>query len=102
MPPIPDPLGEGEETAVYSSDFEKVMGEKAAIVCHWRVGAGSLSLRTLCSAQAPACPGGGGCWLSAWPLVLRGNKILSNQKMILRPFSARTSIKVPRRIVRRL
>lgn len=36
------------------------------------------------------------------PIVLRGNKILSNQKVILRPFPARTSIKVPRRIVRRL
>lgn len=72
MPPIPDPLGEGEETAVYSSDFEKVTGEKAAIVCHWRVGAGSPSPRTLCSAQAPACPRGGGCWLSALPHSAQG------------------------------
>lgn len=54
MSPIPGPLGEGEETAAYSSGCGKVTGEKAAIVCHWRVGAGSLSPRTLCSAQAPA------------------------------------------------
>lgn len=36
------------------------------------------------------------------PIVLRGNEGLSNQKVILRPFPERTSIKVPRRIVRRL
>lgn len=65
MPPIQGPLGEGEETAVYSSGSGKVMGEKAAIVCLQRVGAGSLSPRTLCSSQAPRpslrkpCLGGG-------------------------------------------
>lgn len=65
MPPTPGPLGEGAETAAYSSGCGKVMGEKAAIVCYWRVGAGSLSPRALCSAQAPThlrepCPREGG------------------------------------------
>lgn len=77
MPPIPGPLGEGEETAAYSSGCGKVTGEKAAIVCRWRVGAGSLSPRTLCSAQAPAqsqeAPSwGAGVWLSALPLRAQG------------------------------
>lgn len=31
-----------------------------------------------------------------------GNEKLSNQKAILRPFPSRTSIEVPKRIVRRL
>lgn len=32
IPPIPGPLGEGEETAAYNSGCRKVTGEKAAIV----------------------------------------------------------------------
>lgn len=83
MPPILGPLGKGEETAVYSSGCRKVMGEKAAIVCLKRAGAGSLFPRTLCSAQAPR-PNlrkpcfleGGGVrdWLSACLAVLRESR----------------------------
>lgn len=74
MPPIPGPLGEGEETAAHSLSCGKVTGEKAAIVCLQRVGAGSFSPRTLCSARAPhpslrnPCAGWGSRdWLSSLP-----------------------------------
>lgn len=124
MPPIPGPLGEGEETAAYSSGCRKVTGEKAAIVCHWRVGAGSLSRRTLCSARAPGLSHEAPSWrgVRGWGLALClapsahvvqsgphqgrgqawGNESLSNQKAILIPFPARTSTSVRQRTVRKL
>lgn len=60
--------------------LQKGHGEKAAIVCGGRVGAGRRSPRTLCSAQPPPPPpvsgspilgGWVGGWLSALPLALK-------------------------------
>lgn len=123
MPPTPGLLGEGEETAAYSSGCGKVTGEKAAIVCGRRVGAGSRSPRTLCSAQAPR-PNSGSPIQGGWGRGLapclapsaqivysgphwgrgqtRGNESLTTQKAVLRPFPTRTSISVPQRTVRKL
>lgn len=71
MPPIPGP-SEGEEAAEYNSGCQKVMGEKAAIVCSLTGGrAGSLSSRTLvcpgpCPSSGSPVLGWGwvGCWLA--------------------------------------
>lgn len=98
--------------------LQKGHGEKAAIVCGGRVGAGRRSPRTLCSAQPPpppAClrkphPGGlgGGLALCLAPSTqivhsgphwgrgqARGDESLSQQKAVLRPLPARTSIRAP-------
>lgn len=59
----PRPLRGGGGDSCKQLRLQKGHGEKAAIVCGRRVGAGRRSPRTLCSAQPPAClrkphPGG--------------------------------------------
>lgn len=98
--------------------LQKGHGEKAAIVCGGRVGAGRRSPRTLCSAQPPPPPPclrkphpgglGGGLALCLAPSTqivhsgphwgrgqARGDESLSQQKAVLRPLPARTSIRAP-------
>ena len=73
----PRPLAGGGGDSCIQLRLQKGHGEKAAIVCGRRVGAGSHSPRTLRSAQPPArlrspiLGGWVGGWLSALPLVLK-------------------------------
>lgn len=98
MLPIPGPLGEGAETAAYSSGCGKATGRKRPLCATGEWGQGAFSQDTvLCPDAPPTPPGspvpGGEAGSRPRPMALRGNESLSNQKLALRPFPERTSPK---------
>lgn len=116
MPPIPGPLGGGGDSCIQLRLWKGHGGESSHCVPPESGGRELLSHAP--PPQISGIPGlGGGAGTGCLPClgVLResggggsvdaqagGYESLSNQKAILRPFPARTSIEVPRRTVRRL
>lgn len=119
MPPTPGPFGDGEETAANSSGCRKVTGRKQPLCVAGEWGQGD-ALPGLCALPSPAPPTpaclrkphpgglGGGLALCLAPSTqivhsgphwgrgqARGDESLSQQKAVLRPLPARTSIRAP-------